>query len=168
MIFVPAYEARMVAFILFGLTMLKACVPYIYMTELVPPRNTASTSVTMTSFDSATMLVFNVYLLTISRDWMPLMILMAILAVFANIFALIFIPESPAWLLAQGRDDEAIDAFNAIAKFNGVSARIPHGSVFFESGEKHSEAATTNTANISQLVANNLSMHKATATERTT
>jgi len=41
MIFVPTYEARLTAFIFFGLTMLKMSVPYIYVSELVPPRNAA-------------------------------------------------------------------------------------------------------------------------------
>lgn len=80
---------------------------------------------------------------------MPLVLVMTIIAAFALIFAVFFIPESPSWLLAQGRNNEAIDSFNAIAKFNGVTARIPHGSVFFEAGEKHTSTSITNPANIS-------------------
>ena len=100
MIFVPTYEARLVGFIFFGLTMLKATVPYIYISELVPPKHAATVSVTMTSFDSATLLIFNLYLLFISRYWLPLVLTMTILASLALVCAVFILPESPSWLIA--------------------------------------------------------------------
>ena len=159
MIFVPTFEARMISFIMFGLAMLKMSLPYIYMAELVPPSYTASTSVSMTSFDSSPMFVYSLYLLFISRNWMPIILATTILAAISLIFAAICMPESPSWLLSQGRVEEAIDSFNVIAKFNGVSARIPHGTTFHEAGGVQTTIVTS-PANISQLVANNLSMHK--------
>ena len=136
MIFVPTYEARLIAFILFGATMLKATVPYVYVSELVAPKNAASVSVMATSFDSSTLLVFNTYLLCISRNMMPLILTMTSLAALALLIAVILIPESPSWLLSQGRVNDAIDSFNQMARVNGVKARIPQGSTFHETGLK--------------------------------
>lgn len=65
-------------------------------------------------------------------------------------------------MLTQGRVAEAIDAFNQIAKFNGVTARIPKGATFQEQVEPESVAEITNEIpiNISQLVANNFTLQK--------
>jgi len=35
------------------------------------------------------------------------------------------IPETPKWLLINGKIDDAIDNLNYIAKFNGSANRIP-------------------------------------------
>ena len=95
MIFVPTYEARLIGFILFGVAMLKMTVPFVYMYELVPSQNVVAISATMCSFDLSTLMIFNLYLLYISRDWFPLIFAMTILATLALIFAVICIPESP-------------------------------------------------------------------------
>ena len=144
MIFVPVYEARLASFIVFGLCMLKQSVPYVWGAEIVPPGRTVVTSVAITSSDSSTMLWTGFYYLVISRDWFPLCITMTILQTIALFWAIAFIPESPQWLLTQGRVAEAIDAFNSIAKFNGVAARIPKGATFQEQVEPESVAEITN------------------------
>lgn len=44
-------------------------------------------------------------------------------------------PESPRWLLYNGRVDEAIEAINYMAKFNGSSEKIPLDATFQETLE---------------------------------
>jgi hypothetical protein len=43
-----------------------------------------------------------------------------------------FCPESPRWLLVNGKRLEAIDALNKIAKVNGSPHRIPITASFVE------------------------------------
>lgn len=100
MIYVPTYEARLIGFILFGLTMLKNSVPYVYINELVPQANATSSLVTLSSFDASTLMFVNLYFLFVSREWLPLVLFMTILAFVAFIFTIIWIPESPSWLLS--------------------------------------------------------------------
>lgn len=47
-------------------------------------------------------------------------------------FMLLVSPDSPRWLLAKGRKEEAIAAFNKIAVLNGSPNRIPAEAVFVE------------------------------------
>ena len=125
MIFVPTYEARLIGFILFGISMLKASLPYVYISELVPPENTSTTASLMTSYDSSTLVFLNIFFLLISRDWFPITLIMTIISMFALFVAIFLIPESPSWLLSQGRVEDAINAFNKMASINKVSYRIP-------------------------------------------
>jgi len=75
---------------------------------------------------------------------------MNVLSTVGMLFALVFIPESPHWLISQGRVEDAIDAFNKIAKLNGVSTLIPAGATFQEALEKaESYSATYDPVNVS-------------------
>ena len=66
---------------------------------------------------------------------------MTVLNTVSLVFAYLFIPESPSWLLAQGRVAEAINSFNAIGKINGVKSLIPSTALFKEaSSEKQTPA----------------------------
>ena len=112
--------------------MLKGIIPFCYIAELVPSNNKATTTIVLTAFDLASLMVLNSYFLLISRDWMPIQLATTILATCALLYSMVFIPESPHWLLSQGRLSEAIDAFNSIAKFNGVKYRVPHNATFKE------------------------------------
>ena len=116
MILVPAYEARLASYIVFGLCMLTKSLPYVWAAEVSPPNKTTLTSVSITSFDAATVMVACLYFLVISRDWFPLCMFMTAIQSIGLIYAIIFIPESPRWLLDKGRVSEAIGIFNYIAK----------------------------------------------------
>lgn len=53
--------------------------------------------------------------------------------IISTVFVLLYflvIPESPRWLLINGKLKEGIDALNYIAKFNGSNHRIPQTAEF--------------------------------------
>ena len=108
MIFVPTYNARLTGFVLYGLCQLKCTVCYVWMAELVPQTNANSVAVTLTSLDSGTIAVVCLYWMLVSRNWFPLVFVMTLLGSLAFLFAVCFMPESPSWLLIQGRQAEAI------------------------------------------------------------
>ena len=43
-----------------------------------------------------------------------------VLSIISYVVCLLIIPESPSWLLINGRTQEAIAVFNYIGRFNGV------------------------------------------------
>ena len=88
--------------------------------ELVPAQNTTSIAVSLSTFDSGSLAFICLYFLLISKDWFPLMLVSVIMSVISLLICAILLPESPIWLLQNGREQEAIAAFNFIGKINGV------------------------------------------------
>ena len=131
-IFVPVYEARFIGFVLIGASQIKNSVSYVYVVELVPARQSGPVNVCLTSFDSATMFFVCFYFIFISKDWFPLIFTMTALGTLAYLGIVFLLPESPIWLLKHGRVEDAIAAFNWIAKVNGSKNRIPDDAIFKE------------------------------------
>ena len=129
----------MIGLIFFGLTQIKNTVPYVYLVELVPAKYSTSMSAGMTSFDSATLAVVCLYFIFISRDWFPLFFAMTLLSTFSYLVIVVFVPESPIWLLNNGRTGDAIAALNSIGKFNGVGKQIPVDAIFSETMPLHNK-----------------------------
>jgi len=82
--------------------------------------------------DCSSATITGVFYLVFSRDWFTIYLINIIMSVSALVLAFIC-PESPRWLLYNGRTDEAIEAINYIAKFNGSSEKIPLDATFEES-----------------------------------
>lgn len=57
---------------------------------------------------------------------------MSVLGAIAKLFMILYAPESPKWLLGQERREDAIMAFNTIAKMNGSNKFIPEDATFDE------------------------------------
>ena len=69
------------------------------------------------------------YFAFISSNWIPIEYLNIALSAFA-IIAVYFMPESPRFLIAQGRHQKARSVLDYIAKFNGVKAGIAYDFEF--------------------------------------
>ena len=82
-------------------------------------------------FDCFPMPFLCLYFMFISKDWYPLNFWVLVLSYVS--FALTFIcPESPRWLLVNGRTKDAIEVLNYMARCNGNSQRIPNDAQFVE------------------------------------
>ena len=103
---------------------------YVWATEIVPAKYSTAVTVTLNTFDSGSLFFVCIYFFLISRDWFPLMLFMTVLSTIAFIITSTLLPESPEWLLLNGRTKEAIAAFNLIGRVNGVKKRIPETAVF--------------------------------------
>ena len=99
LIFVPTYNARALALLLYGLSQLKNTVCYIWIGELVPQKSASGVAVSLTTFDSTTIAVVCLYFILVSRDWFPLMFSMTLVGSLAFVFSFVYMPESPSWLL---------------------------------------------------------------------
>lgn len=86
----------------------------------------------LNAFDSLTLTIIALYFTYVSKDWFFLFLTMTTLGALSLAFMVLVSPNSPKWLLAKGRKEEAIAAFNQIAKFNGSANRIPAEALFVE------------------------------------
>lgn len=86
----------------------------------------------MNAFDTATLAVTSLYFLYVSRLWLYLYLFLTLCATIALLILMFVIPNSPKWLLIQGKKSEAIEALNKIAAINGSANRIPIDAEFVE------------------------------------
>ncbi|XP_055338093.1 carcinine transporter-like [Paramacrobiotus metropolitanus] len=97
--------------------------PFILGLEIVGPDHRATVSVlTSVTYSIGNMLLAGIAYLV--RDWKHLALLTSAPLVIIGI-SWCFVPESPRWLLAKGRVDEAKDFFRRASKLNGVELE-PH------------------------------------------
>lgn len=66
----------------------------------------------------------NVYLIFISRDWKPIIVAYVALGILAWFILVFFVPESPKWLMIEGRTAECVEVLKKIAQTNGSNQPI--------------------------------------------
>jgi hypothetical protein len=96
----------------------------VWLFENMHTRNKSSAVTFLNMLDSSTMIVFGLYVLFISRNWFYLELTMYLCGLAAFLFVLAVMPESPKWLLINGRPKEALEQFKTIAQINGVPYTI--------------------------------------------
>ena len=97
------FWARSLGLILYGVAQLKQSVVYVWATELVPASHSTGVTVSLTAVDAGSLAFICTYFLLISRDWFPLMLFMTMLSTVSFLVCAFLLPESPIWLLNQGR-----------------------------------------------------------------
>ena len=118
-IFLPFYWARFVGFTLMGLMCAKNSLCFTWLFELVDMRKKSIVSSAVNSLDFAIVIIAGIYYKFASREWAPLILAFFWTCVCCFVLTGVLCPESPKWLLLQGRNREAIESLNYIAKFNG-------------------------------------------------
>lgn len=132
-IFCPWYWARMFGFILFAIGNMKNSVCYVWIFEMMETKHKSSACTLINALDSSTMIFFGLYVLFISTNWKWIEIFMYCVGWLSFFSILINLPESPKWFLINGRNAEAHENFEYIAKVNGLPCTIPTDAQFIES-----------------------------------
>ena len=73
---------------------------------------------TISIFDAAPILMMCVMIMFGVKTWIEFNLVVLVIG-YSALIVLIKCPESPEWLLINGRREEAIKVFNTIAKWNG-------------------------------------------------
>ena len=113
-------------------------VGYTYNLEMQPKSHYVLVSTTMFMFESVVYLFICFYFSFLSKNWKPLQIPNLIFAVMGILF-LLWMPESPKFLVAQKRFSEAREIFTWIGLKNGLKLddiQLKLAKITFE-GEKY-------------------------------
>jgi hypothetical protein len=105
-------------------------------------KKTACTAINV--FDAIPLAALCLYFLFVGRNTQAFLYFTTAIG-FLSLTLAFLLPESPRWLLMQGRTEEAIKSLNYIAKFNGSKNRIAPDAQFVEA------QAVEVSANLSQL-----------------
>jgi hypothetical protein len=99
MLLVPNYWVRLTMFVVMGLSQLKQNICYTWLFSLVHSSNKSVACSVINGWDMATIFVTCAYFQFVSRDWYGLYLFMTVLGTVSLLILVVFIPESPMWLL---------------------------------------------------------------------
>jgi len=131
-IFNASYTARLIAFIGLGISNIKNSVAYVWLFEMVESNSKPVVCTFVNVLDTFTMVVIGFYLFFVSIEWFPLYMGTLSVTGCALLLIIMFMPESPKWLLITRSQKEAIKQFNYIGKFNRSPFTIPANAKFVE------------------------------------
>ena len=98
-------------------------VPFDILVELLPT-NTRGKSLLLIdlfwSFGSMLVPVVAYFTLELADSWRVFVIVCTIPCIISFVCGILFVPESPRWLLLQGRESEALDILRRAASMNGI------------------------------------------------
>lgn len=117
-------------FFLSGFSQIKNSVSYVWLSECTSSTYKPSAFTYISAFDALPMILTCLMYLFVSKNWLYLPLIFCVLSFIASILAYIC-PESPRWLLVNGRSQEAITELNKIASMNKTRP-IPENAMFVE------------------------------------
>ena len=117
MIFSPDILIRSICFFVLGISNLKNSVSYVWASESVPFKRRSTVFTIINVVDAMPTLITGGFYLLVAREWFTIYAINVAVGYSALLLALVC-PESPRWLLYNGRQKEAIDALNYMARFN--------------------------------------------------
>ena len=132
LLFVPTYSARMVGYILLGIGYTKNSASYAYLFGEMRNKDKAVSCGVVSTWDALTAAVMAAYFIWVSKDWYYFCLVTTFIALVAGVLVILLAPDSPRWLVAKGRQEEAVRALNKIAVYNFSKNRIPLDATFEE------------------------------------
>ena len=124
------YWVNWAMFFLSGLSQIKIVCSYIYLSECTSSLYKPASFTYINIVDAAPLMITCLFYMLVSPNVMILPWVFTVLS-YAAVFASFLCPESPRWLLVNGRSQEAIAELNKIASMNG-KAPIPSDAIFVE------------------------------------
>ena len=150
LLFVPTYYARMAGYILLGIGYSKNSASYAYIFGEVRNKDKAVCCGVVNTWDCLTAAVMAVYFTFVSKDWFYFCLVTTFIALTAGVIVISFAPDSPRWLVAKGRQEDAVRALNKIAAYNFSKNRIPLDATF-EEFQTQQLTKTLNQSSIHQI-----------------
>jgi len=118
------YWVRFVCMAVMGALYARNTVCYNWMFELCGNQHYSQANAAMNFSDALISVVVCGFFLLIKRDWKPILMVYSFLGISGILIQTIVIPESPKWLLINGRKKEAIEALNRISSLNCSKTRF--------------------------------------------
>jgi MFS family permease len=152
LLFIPDYTVRLVSFGIMGLCQLKNSTSYVWLFGLIRKKDTSISCGILNSWDSASLSFLTLYFLYWDKNWYGIFLFMTVMGLVALLFMIFVSPENPKWLLAKGRREEAICAFNKIASINGSVNKIESDAIFVEFEDCQDKKNMTLVEELSRLI----------------
>jgi hypothetical protein len=118
------YDVRAACFALIGLMFVKCSVCYNWIFELMEEKHHKFANSIINTWDGTNGLFIGAFFYFVKPEWFPIMFFFVYLGIFCFIVQITLLPESPKFLLRQGRKKEAIDALNRIGWLNMSSHKF--------------------------------------------
>ncbi len=124
-IFSPNFKVRIAAFAVLGISELKNSQSYALMMGLMASDRRNLAIQIVSTFDNMTLIVICAYFLWFSINWFGLFFWMANISAFCHLLVMVFVPESPLWLILTKKNDmQAIASFNRLAQLDFSHNRV--------------------------------------------
>lgn len=132
---VNSYEWLLAARFMVGFGVGGVTVPFDSFSEFLPSLFRARQLLYTHLFWTAGALLVHIALeqLADNDSWRVVVVLCAIPCVLATILGFLVVPESPRWLLAKGKHEEAVEILRSAARMNGMNAfeLFPEGIILY-------------------------------------
>ena len=103
---------------------------YTHMFELIPKEHKQFCATFINTIDTFSLSCHGFYYMLVEPNAVQYVQLLYFIGTFSTIIYLLIIPESPRWLLQNGKDQRGIKVMNYIAWFNRSDKRIPSSAKF--------------------------------------
>ena len=117
-LYCSSYWVRFVCMGVMGFLYARNTVCYNWMFELCGNKHYSQANAAMNFCDAAISVVVCGFFLLIKRDWKPILMIYSFLGLSGIVLQVLLLPESPRFLLINGKTKEAIAALNQISRLN--------------------------------------------------